>query len=301
MARFDEIKRIALRPLLWVLVFGGLAAYGAYAFLQIPVEVLPRFDLPQISVITHDPGATARQLEALIVRPLENQLLSVPNLAKLRSTMGNGIVEDDVTFRAGTSPLQDLQAVNGAIDRARGQLPTAAEPNAEIMGNAINEVADYATEIPAGVAPVEVQRAVVTRVVPQLRALPGVQRVEVYGSGDEALRIAPDLQAMNRYGVAPGAIVAAVRQHVVLGAAGYITLGHQDVLVEARSTPTRTAELGRIPVRGAHGPIPLSALAAISRGPVPTHNAALLDGKPSIALTVLKQPGASTVPVTRAV
>ncbi|HVA15735.1 MAG TPA: efflux RND transporter permease subunit [Stellaceae bacterium] len=301
MALFDEIKRIALRPLLWILIYGGLAAYGVYAFRQIPVEVLPRFDFPQISVVTHEPGATARQLETLIVRPLESQLLSLPDVTSLRSTMGNGVVEDDVRFRAGTTPSQDLQAVNGAIDRARGRLPAAVEPYAEIMGNAINEVADYAAALPDNVAPVDVQRAILTRVVPQLRALPGVQQVEVYGSGDEALWIAPNLQAMNHYGVAPSAIVAALRQQVVLGAAGYLSLGHQDVLVEARSTPAQSAALRRIAVAGAHGPIPLEALARISRGPVPTHSAALLDGLPSIALTVLKQPGASSAQVTRAV
>ncbi|MDE2165955.1 MAG: efflux RND transporter permease subunit [Alphaproteobacteria bacterium] len=298
---FDNVRRFFFRPLLWILIYGGLAAYAAYAFLNIPVEVLPRFDFPQISVVTHVSGATARELETLIVRPLEGQLLSLPNVVGIRSTMGNGVVENDVRFRSGTVPSQDLQAVNGAIDRARGNLPAGVEPYAEIMGNAINEVADYTAEIPADVAPVDVQRAVVTRIVPQLRALPGVQRVEVYGTGDEALLIAPDLAAMARYGVGVGAITKAVKQHVVLGSAGYLSLGHQDVLAEARGAPTQAEALGRIAVQSSNGPIPLAALAHVSRGPVPTHNAVLLDGKPSIAIAVFKQPGASTVPVTRAV
>src|SRR5579863_1895220 len=297
----DSIRRFFLRPLLWVLIYGGLAAYAAYAFLNIPVEVLPRFDFPQISVVTHISGATALELEAPVVRPLEGQLLSLPDVVNIRSTMGNGVVENDVRFRAGTVPSQDLQAVNGAIDRARGDLPSGVEPFAEILGNAINEVADYTAEIPSDVAPVEVQRAVVTRLVPQLRALPGVQRVDVYGTGDEALRVAPDLTAMARYGIGVGAIVDAVKRHVVLGAAGYLSLGHQDVLAEARGAPTQADALGRIAVQGNDGPIPLDALAHVSRGPVPTHNAVLLDGRPSIAIAVFKQPGASTVPVTREV
>ncbi|MDE2228780.1 MAG: efflux RND transporter permease subunit [Alphaproteobacteria bacterium] len=301
MAQLDGVRRLAFRPLLWIMVYGALAGYGAYAFLNIPVEVLPRFDFPQISVVTHVSGATARELETLVVRPLEGQLLSLPDVVGIRSTMGNGVVENDVRFRSGTVPSLDLQAVNGAIDRARGRLPSGVEPYAEIMGNAINEVADYTVEIPGAIPPVEVQRAVVTRIVPQLRALPGVQRVDVYGTGDEALLVAPDLAAMNRYGVGVGAIVDAVKRHVVLGAAGYVSLGHQDVLAEARGAPTQAAELGRIAVKGTDGPIPLAALARVSRGPVPTHNAVLLDGNPSVAIAVFKQPGASTVPVTRAV
>lgn len=297
----DALKRIFMRPLLWGLIYGGLVVYGAYALLHIPVEVLPRFNFPQVSVITHQPGATASELESLITRPLEGQILTLPNLVSVRSTMGHGTVEIDIRFVQGTDPQQDLQAVNSAIDRARGQLPAAANPYAEIMGNAINEVADYTVEIPATVAPMMVQRAVVTTVEPALRALPGVQRVVVYGSGDEAIWVQPDLDAMRRYRVPVTAITRAVKNQVLLSPGGYLTQGHQDILIEARSLPIRIAALEQTPVESPSGPVPLRALARIARTPVPTHNAVALDGRPSIALTVFKQPGASTVPVTRAI
>jgi cobalt-zinc-cadmium resistance protein CzcA len=297
----DRLRELFTRPLLWALIYGALVAYGAYALLHIPVEVLPRFNFPQISVITHEPGATATELETLIARPLEGQLLALSDLVSVRSTIGHGTVETDVRFREGSDAQQDLQAVNGAIDRARGQLPATARPYAEIMGNAINEVADYTAHIPTTVAPVRVQRAIRTDVVPALRALPGVQRVEVYGTGDEALWVQPRLAALHHYQVPITAITHALRDQVLLSPAGYLSIGHQDVVVETRRLPSAIADLEQIAVPGPHGPIPLENLARITRGAMPTHNAVLLDGRPSVALTVFKQPGASTVPVTRAV
>jgi len=265
------------------------------------VEVLPRFDFPQISVITHYPGASATELESLIVRPLEGRLLTLPGVATVRSTMGNGTVETDVRFRGGSGAGRDLQTVNGAIDRARRDLPANAHPYARAMGNAINEVADYTARVPAALSPAQVQRAVRTAVVPALRALPGVQRVEVYGTGHQALWVQPDLSALHRYGVAVTDLSGALKRQVVLGPAGYLSLGHQDPLIEARSLPTRIGDLAATPVAGAAGPIALGDLARIVRAPVPVHNAVTLDGRPAIALTVFKQPGASTVPVTDAV
>jgi cobalt-zinc-cadmium resistance protein CzcA len=297
----DALKHVFMRPLLWGLIYGGLVVYGAYALLHIPVEVLPRFNFPQISVVTHQPGATASELESLITRPLEGQILTLPNLVSVRSTMGHGTVEIDIRFVQGTDPQQDLQAVNSAIDRARGRLPASANPYAEIIGNAINEVADYTVEIPATVAPMMVQRAVITTVEPALRALPGVQRTVVYGSGDEAIWVQPDLDAMRRYRVPVTAITRAVKNQVLLSPGGYLTQGHQDILIEARSLPVRITALEQVPVESPSGPVPLPALARIVRAPVPTHNAVALDGRPSIALTVFKQPNASTVPVTRAI
>ena len=289
------------RPLFWSLLFGALIVWGIYAFLRIPVEVLPRFDFPQISVITHEAGATAMELETRIARPIEGQILALPNLVSVRSTMGDGRVQTDVRFREGTDVQGDLLAVNSAIDRARGELPAAVQPLAEVMGNSINEVADYTAEIPAAVAPAQVLRAARAFVAPALRALPGVQRVEVYGTGDEALWVQPNLEALRRYGVPVNAIIQAIKDQVLLSPGGYIAQGHQDVLIEARHLPVHIAQLEQVPVPGAHGPIPLGDLARIVRAAVPTHNAVLLDGRPSIALTILKQPGASTVPVTKAV
>ncbi|MHB1022039.1 MAG: efflux RND transporter permease subunit [Acidobacteriaceae bacterium] len=297
----NAVGRLLQQPLFWALIYGALIAYGVYAFWKIPVEVLPRFNFPQISVITHQSGATASELETQITWPLEGEILALPNLVDVRSTMGNGSVETDVRFEEGTDPQTDLQSVNSAIDRARGQIPASVHPFAEIMGNAINEVADYTARIPANVSPAEVQRAVLANVVPALRALPGVQRVELYGTGEEALWVQPNLAAMVHFQVPITAITQALQQEVILKPGGYLTQGHQDVFIEVRNLPVSIAELEQLPVAGANGPIPLGNLARIVRAPVPTLNAVLLDRKPSIALTVFKQPDASTVPVTQAV
>ena len=289
------------QPLLWLLAFGALLAYGGFALWKIPVEVLPRFNFPQISVTSHDPGATAAEMETAIAFPLEGEVLALPNLASVRSALGSGTVETDIRFASGTNAETDLQAVNGALDRARAQIPASVHPLAQIMGNAINEVADYTAQIPAQVSPAEVQRAVLANLAPALRALPGVQRVEVYGAGAEALWVQPNLAALRRYQVAVTAITQALQQDVLLQPGGYLTLGHHDVFVEARSLPVHIAQLQDLAVAGAHGPIPLGDLARIVRAQVPVRHAVLLDGQPGIALTVFKQPDASTRPVTQAV
>ena len=301
MPRDVSMPRVLQRPVLWILILGAVLVYAAVAFIKTPVEVLPQFDYPQISVTAHLPGTTATELEHLVVYPLESQVLTLSGLSSVRSVMGNGTAEIDVRFRQGSNAQADLQAVNGAIDRARAELPSQAHPVAQIMGNAINEVADYTAQIPAQVAPAQVQRAVLANIAPALRALPGVQFVHVFGAGDEALWIQPNLGAMRRYGVGIDAMVQAVKSQALLAPAGYLTLGHNDVLMEARSLPVHIEQLDSAPVLTPQGPIPLRALAHIVRSATPTHNAVSLDGHPSVALIVIKQPGASTLAVTKAV
>ena len=54
-----SISHVLMRPMLWVLLLTALLGYAGYAFLHIPVEVLPQFNFPQISVTVHLPGTTA--------------------------------------------------------------------------------------------------------------------------------------------------------------------------------------------------------------------------------------------------
>lgn len=289
------------RPALWIMVYSGLLAFGIHALWRIPTEVLPRFDYPEISVVVHAPGATPEDVENLLARPLEGQLLALPDLASLRSVMGQNTLEIDARFRDGSDVRMDFQAVQGAIDRARADLPPGTQPYPEVMGAAINEVADYALEVPPGVTPMEVQQAVLTRVAPALRALPGVQRVVVFGSGAEALWVQPDLQALRRYQVPLDLLQATLRQQSLLGPAGYLVLGHQDVPIQVRNLPGRIADLAAVLVPAPGGPVPLAALARIVHAAEPIHYAEELDGRQTVAMLVFKQAEASTLPVTRAV
>ena len=77
MARDVSMRRVFQRPVLWILILGAVVLYAGVAFVKTPVEVLPQFDYPQISVTAHLPGTTATELEHLVAYPLERQILTL--------------------------------------------------------------------------------------------------------------------------------------------------------------------------------------------------------------------------------
>lgn len=295
------IPAIFRRPLLWWLVVVAWLLAAVLALRDTPLEVLPQFSYPQISVTVHAAGATAPMLEQSVVTPIEGQILALPGVQSVHSVMGNGTVETDVRFVQGASVERDLQAVWGAIDRVRATLPAGVNPVVQVMGNAINEVLDLSVALPPEVPPAAVERVLAAEIAPAIRAVPGVQIVSVYGNGQEALRIEPNLAAMRHAGVSLATMMSAVRASVVQGSAGYLQLGHNDVLIEVRHWPKHTVDWANIPLPTAQGAVPLSSVARIKRAALPAHHAILLDGAPSVALTVFKQPGASTQAVTEQV
>lgn len=293
------LLRLLTRPALWLMVYAVLLGYGLFALFNIPAEVLPAFNFPEVSVTVHLAGTTATDIEAMVATPLDGVLLDLPGLTNVRSTISDGLVETDLRFAADTNAQADLQAVNAAVERARATLPPGVQPFTEIMGNAINEVADYAVRWSATTPQAEVARAVATRLVPTLRAVLGVQLVNTAGLGAEALWVQPDPSALQQAGVPVRALVQALAGQAMLMPGGYLTLGHTDALVTFGNAPS-AATLAEVPVMGPHGPIPLGALARILLSTRPVHQRELLDGEPAIALTLFKQQGASTLPVTQA-
>ncbi|MCB5944362.1 efflux RND transporter permease subunit [Acidocella sp. KAb 2-4] len=295
----EAVLRLLGRPALWLMIYAALLGYGLFALFNIPEEVLPAFNYPEVSVTVHLPGTTATDMEAMVATPLEGVLLGLPGVSNVRSTISDGLVETDLRFAAATSAQADLQAVNGAVERAQASLPPGARPFTEIMGNAINEVADYAVRFAPGTSQADVARAVAMRLVPALRAVPGVQLVTTAGLGGEALWVQPDLTAMAQAAVSVQALQQALAGQAMLVPGGSLSLGHTDALMTFGNTPNAAA-LAQMPVMGPHGPVPLGALARIVHSTTPVHQRELLDGEPAIALVVFKQQGASTVPVTRA-
>lgn len=294
-------KEIVRRPLLWMMFYAALIAYGIYALVNIHAEVLPQFNLPQVSIVAQLPGATTLDLEGLITRPLEAELSSLQSLSDMRALMGQGSVRIDARFAEGTTPASALQDVNGVIGRINGSLPKGASLTTEISGNAINEVADYAIRIPDGVDPSHVQRLVETDFAPRIRAVPGVQRVSVAGPGADAIWVRPDLAKLQRFNVSATALAASLDASTAMVPSGYVELGHQDVFIAGRNLPVKPSDYARVPVAASGGTVPLGAMADVVRSALPSHHALKLDNRVTVALVVFKQPGASTLPVVEEV
>ncbi|MFM0197976.1 efflux RND transporter permease subunit [Paraburkholderia strydomiana] len=295
------LNDIVKRPLLWVMLYAGLIAYGVYALLNIHAEVLPQFNMPQVSVVAQLPGATTLDLEGLIARPLEAELSSLASLSDVRTVIGQGSVKIEARFSEGTTAASALQDVNGVIGRINSSLPKGTTLTTEISGNAINEVADYAIQIPDGVDASQIQRIVESNFAPRVRALAGVQRVSVAGPGADAIWVRPDLARLQRFNVSASALAASLDAATAMVPSGYVNLGHQDVFMEGRSLPTSTSDYARMLVGSPGATLPLGAVAEVIRSALPSHHSVKLDNRPTIALVVFKQPGASTLPVVDAV
>jgi len=99
----DHLIRFSLKHRALVITTALLLLLlGARTGMTLPGEVLPDMTKPTGTVLTESPGLAPEEVETLVTRPLENALLGVGGLDRLRSNSDVGLSLVFVEFAWGT-------------------------------------------------------------------------------------------------------------------------------------------------------------------------------------------------------
>lgn len=74
------------RPITTLLCFVTVIILGLFSLSKLPIDLYPDIDTNSIMVITMYPGASAKDIEQNVSKPLENTLNSVEHLKHITST-----------------------------------------------------------------------------------------------------------------------------------------------------------------------------------------------------------------------
>ena len=84
------IKRLIERPVAVTMTLIDVLVLGFVSIGMLPVSLMPDIQIPQITVRVVDDNASARELDATIVKPLKNQLMQVSHLRDITTEARNG-------------------------------------------------------------------------------------------------------------------------------------------------------------------------------------------------------------------
>src|SRR5690349_10709869 len=106
----DKIIRLSVNnPVFVNLVFFLVVAAGMLGLSKLPREQFPEVSLESVAVEVVYVGATAQDVEELILRPIEEELEDVSDIKRIESMATEGAASIVVTFNDGTD-IQDARA-----------------------------------------------------------------------------------------------------------------------------------------------------------------------------------------------
>ena len=294
------LQRLLRYPIATILAALLIAIGGVAGLRALPVDLFPSLDYPLINIITHYPAGTAADMEQLLTRPIENAMLGLAKLRRVRSTSAPGFSQVTVEFSWGVSALQARQLVYGRLAQVRVSLPQAAVPELENIGTSLAMLSTYTL---SGGDPVALRGWAQYQLAPRLASLPGVARIEVMGGAQAAWRVDLDPVALQQAGLSSGAVAKAIAAANVLDTGGYLEQQGRDLLIRSDGRLLSLADLRQVVVKRAadQRPLRLDDIARVYAGAEPQRYVIAANRLPAVALTVQKQAGASTLAVSQAV
>jgi heavy-metal exporter, HME family len=297
---FNWLVTRSLQNRLFVLVVAALlAAFGLFVLPRLPVDVFPDLNKPTVTIMTEAEGLAPQEVEQLVTFPLETAMNGMPGVARLRSVSGVGLSIVTIEFEWAADIYRSRQLVAERLSLAAPQMPQGVTPQIGPITSIMGEVMLVALASDS-ISPMELREIADFTVRPQLLAVPGVAQVIPIGGEVRQFRIAPNLAAMQAIDIKPGEIDAAVRRFGQNTGGGYVDQYSREFLIRNVGLTNKLEDLRNLVVANRQGqPISLRQVASVDYAARVKRGDGGYQGKPAVVISILKQPGASTLTLTQ--
>jgi len=296
---FNFLVSASLRNRLFVLAAALiLVVYGAMTLRNLPVDVFPDLNRPTITLVTEGEGLAPEEVEQLVTFPLETSMNGMPGVARVRSVSGAGLSIVYIEFDWGTNIYLNRQQVTERLSVVREQLPRNVNPQMAPITSIMGEIMLIAV---AGdeASPMEVREVVDWVIRPRLLTIPGIAQVIPIGGEVRQYRVTLNLAQMTNLDITRNEIETALRQFGANSAGGFVDQHSREYLIRNLGRTTRLQDLDNLPVAYRKAiTVRLGQVAAIGYAARVKRGDAGYMGRPSVVLTVQKQPNADTLKLT---
>jgi CzcA family heavy metal efflux pump len=227
----NHLIRFSLRNRTLVIAAALLVLFlGLRTATELPVEVLPDMTKPTVTILTEAPGLAPEEVETLVTRPLENTLLGVGGLDRLRSNSDVGLSLVFVEFAWGTDIYKARQQVQERLQAAK--LPdntrSGMTPVSSLMGE-ILLVGLRSTD--NSITPMDLRTFAELNIARRLQSIPGVAEVLAIGGGVKQIHVEPDPMKMQAEGVSLDELETAISRSAGNATSGYLQSGAREIMV----------------------------------------------------------------------
>ncbi len=217
---------------------------------DLPVEVLPDMTKPTVTVLTEAPGLAPEEVEILVTRPLENSLLGIGGLDRLRSNSDVGLSLVFVEFGWGTDIYRARQLVQERLQMAAESMPAQANPGMTPVSSLMGEILLVGLRSKDGaIAPMDLRSYAELNIARRLQSIPGVAEVLAIGGGVKQVHVEPDLRRMQAESVTLAELERAVTLSAGNATSGYLQSGPREIMVRNLAMSADPADIAASVVR----------------------------------------------------
>jgi len=301
-----------LTPL--VIVASILLGLGGVALL--PREEEPQIIVPMIDVFVQMPGASAREVEERVTRPMEKLVWEIPGVEYIYSTSSPGMSMAIVRFEVGTNEEDAIVRLNQKLFAHADLVPAGASPPI-VKPRSIDEVPVLAITLASDTYDHYMLRRIAAQLHDQIKEVPDVSEVTIIGGQRRQVRVVLDPAKMASRNVAPAMLPGALTSSNQQLQSGSFSSSNSEVLVETGGFLQTSDDVGQVVVGVWQGrPVYLRDIADIIDGPEepstyvfsghgPAHEGEVTVGSeplsPAVTISIAKRKGTNATTLAEAI
>ena len=296
-----KFARIWIGSKLTPLVIAGSLLLGGFAVWKLPREEEPQIIVPMVDVFVQMPGASAREVEERVTKPMEKLLWEIPGVEYIYSTSSPGMSTAIVRFLVGQDEEKSIVRLNQKLNANLDLIPPGASPPL-VKPRSIDDVPILAlTFWSKRYGDFELRR-IAAQADDTIKQTPDVSAVALTGGQRREIRITLDPSRLGAYNLSPLQVVGALGLSNRRMRSGQFANGNQQYLLETGEF-LRTAEDVRNVVAGVANdkPIFVHDVAQVTDGgEEPSQYVRFSEGKgfyPAVTIAVSKRKGTNAVTV----
>jgi multidrug efflux pump subunit AcrB len=301
-----RIAQTFLRSKLTPLVTVAALIVGLIGILATPREEEPQISVPMIDVVAALPGATPKEVESLLARPIEQRMLEIPRVDHVYTMSGDGYAMVTVRFKVGEDQERSVTKVQAKLDGWLGALPAGASPPI-VKPHSIDDVPVLTLTLHGAGYDANLLREIAVHLEDDIRTVADVAETFVVGGAPKQLRVTIDPARLAASGVTPGEVAMALRGANARLRAGELATADHVYQIDVGAPLATVSDIGSVVVAMRGGaPVYLRNVADVvdAFGETTTyvaHASATGSAEPAVTIAVAKRRGANATAVTHAV
>jgi len=276
-----------------------VAALGVFAFFGTPTDLFPNTVPPQVVVVTVRSGSDAADVADKITQVIEKELNTLGGLKRVTSTSRDEVSSVNAEFLYEKPIGEAVLDVQNAIGRIRAQLPPdILEPRIYRITDATRPLVTLALSPKQGSTKTlsQIRLLAENQIEDQILALPGIADVDVFGGHQPEVKVRVNRDRLAAHGLSLGEVVSALARQNVSAPAGTIYAGRNEYLVKTMGEFADLRAIHDLPIRRSdQGWLRVSDVADVTLGEAEQRSIYHGNGKPAVAINILRPDNGPTV------
>ena len=289
------VRSALRRPITILVLFLAILLFSVMAIRTIPIDIFPRLNSPTIYVIEQYGGMSAQQMEGFFATRMQDQFLYINGIKNVESKNIQGLSLIKLSFYEATDMAEASAQVALQVNRTMAFFPPGALPPQVIRFDASSLPVGELVFSSKTRSLKEIFDLALTRVRPLFATVPGMSSAPPFGSNARTVVINVTPEKLKAYNLSADEVVDALVRNNSISPSGNLRVDSTMFITSINSLESTVEKFEDIPIKSnGYSNVFVRDIGTVSDGADVTVDYALVNGKRSVYIPVVKTADAST-------